>query len=233
MPPIRAITSRPLGGPHPPVFARQEIPITRNHLLSAGFVTAWIGVISVGQFWLLGYQTNPGQSAKAADWPVESTLRPRDGHFTLVLFAHPHCPCTRASVEELSWVMAHSRGKLDVYAVFVLPKGAPADWERTPLWDMVATIPGLQPVSDVGGVEASRFRVETSGQTLLFDSLGALVCSGGITAGRGHAGDNAGRRALVECLAGRMPDRREIPVFGCPLFGDDRCDRDGNRECKP
>jgi hypothetical protein len=206
--------------------------MNRNRLLLAGFVIAWIGVVSAGQFWMLGYQSDPGQAAKGADWPADSKIRPRAGHFTLVLFAHPRCPCTRASLEGLSWVLTRSRGKVNAYAVFVRPKGAPADWERTPLWGIAESIPGSRPVSDIGGVEASRFRVLTSGQTLLFGPHGGLVFSGGITSGRGHAGDNPGRRALMECLAERMPVRREFPVFGCPLFGDNRSCPDGRRECE-
>jgi hypothetical protein len=71
---------------------------------------------------------------------------------------------------------------------------------------------------DDGGGEARAFGVATSGQTLLYDSRGALVFNGGITGSRGHAGDNAGRAALI-ALIGRAPtDRSGANVFGCPLF---------------
>jgi hypothetical protein len=36
---------------------------------------------------------------------------------------HPHCPCSRASIGELSILMAHSRGRLAAFVVFVEPPG--------------------------------------------------------------------------------------------------------------
>ena len=207
--------------------------MTRSYLIPAGLVSAWLLVLAAGQFWFLKYQSDPGPLASAAGWPAGSTLRPSAGRFALLFFAHPRCPCTRAGLADLSWALARSQGKVDAFAVFVLPEGAPAGWERTPLWDIAGSIPGVRPVSDLGGEEATRFRVATSGQTLLFDPHGTLVFSGGITGGRGHSGDNPARRALVECFADRMPDRREFSVFGCPLFGADRSCREGAEECIP
>jgi hypothetical protein len=54
--------------------------------------------------------------------------------------------------------------------------------------------------------------------------------SGGITAARGHAGDNAGRSEIVSLLNHEQsqrprslnpgqPLRDATSVFGCPLFG--------------
>ena len=40
----------------------------------------------------------------------------------------------------------------------------------------------------------------TSGQTLLYDTKGHLVFSGGITGGRGHEGDNTGRESIEKYL---------------------------------
>jgi hypothetical protein len=52
---------------------------------------------------------------------------------------------------------------------------------------------------------------------LLYDTAGRLLFSGGITAARGHSGDNAGREAIVALLAGAPTDRTQTPVFGCKL----------------
>ena len=53
---------------------------------------------------------------------------------------------------------------------------------------------------------------------MFYDARGALLFSGGITGARGHAGDNAGRRAIV-ALLNRSPARsRATNVFGCSLF---------------
>ena len=57
----------------------------------------------------------------------------------------------------------------------------------------------------------------TSGQTLLFDRDGDLIFSGGITGGRGHSGDNAGRDAIVSLVESGESTLDETPVFGCSL----------------
>jgi len=71
---------------------------------------------------------------------------------------------------------------------------------------------------DDDGLEATRFGVITSGQTVLYDPSGALLFSGGITGARGHAGDNAGRASLVSLLNQGKTDLSSTSVFGCPLF---------------
>jgi hypothetical protein len=94
-------------------------------------------------------------------------------------------------------------------------------WERTPLWNRVAAIPGVAVQTDSGGVEAARFGSWTSGQILLYDAAGRLRFSGGITGSRGMAGDNAGADALLAQIAS---DAGSAPlagssVYGCELHG--------------
>jgi len=71
---------------------------------------------------------------------------------------------------------------------------------------------------DDDGVEAARFGAATSGQVILYDRDGRLLFSGGITASRGHAGDNDGRDAIVSLLGGGRGTRHSSPVFGCSLL---------------
>jgi hypothetical protein len=44
--------------------------------------------------------------------------------------------------------------------------------------------------------------------------------SGGITASRGHQGDNAGRAAITSLVLGEAhgPELLRSPVYGCQLF---------------
>jgi len=44
-----------------------------------------------------------------------------------------------------------------------------------------------------------------------------LLFKGGITSGRGHAGDNAGADAIALLLAAQDPGVRQTPVYGCSL----------------
>jgi hypothetical protein len=108
--------------------------------------------------------------------------------------------------------------------LFVKPPGFADEWEKTDLWSSAAAIPGVEVVRDEGGFEALRFRAATSGQATLYDRGGRLLFSGGITGARGHAGDNAGRAAIVSLLAADGVGLRETPVYGCPLFAPgDEC----------
>ena len=47
---------------------------------------------------------------------------------------------------------------------------------------------------------------------------GGDTFSGGITAGRGHEGDNAGEEAIVDAVLHHRQRIRRYPVFGCSLF---------------
>jgi hypothetical protein len=135
-----------------------------------------------------------------------------------MMLAHPRCPCTRASIGELAQIMAEGQGKLKAYVVFSRPAGAGADWNDTGMWKNAAEIPGVTPVGDDDGFETRRFGAETSGHTLLFDPDGRLLFSGGITAARGHAGDNVGESAIVSLVREQPAARPTTPVFGCKLI---------------
>jgi hypothetical protein len=117
--------------------------------------------------------------------------------------------------------MAHSQGRLTAYVVFLKPSGFSDEWEKTDLWQSAASIPGVNVIVDNDGAEADRFNAATSGQTLLYSADGRLLFSGGITASRGHSGDNAGRSAIISFANAGVADRSETAVFGCPLFDPD------------
>jgi len=192
-------------------------PRIRWALILAGGL--WLAAACAGMWWLDRYASTPGVAATAPDrWPAASTLERAAGRATLVVFAHPHCPCSRASVEELARLMAQVPGAaVDTYVLFLLPDGQSDGWERTDLWQNAAAIPGVHVLADHGGRQSAPFGAATSGQTLLYDAAGGLVFNGGITAARGHAGDNGGRTALAEWLTAGRSDRSASAVFGCPL----------------
>jgi hypothetical protein len=190
---------------------------TKYILLTSVFGIVWIAAVAFGLRAFLNYDTKPGRvGAVPRTWPVSQIERASD-HATLVMVAHPRCPCTRASVGELAQIMARLQGKVVAYVLFVRPSKSGADWEETDLRRSAAAIPGVTVVSDVDGVEAGRFGAETSGHTLLFGADGRLLFSGGITESRGHAGDNAGENAIVSLVNNHAAARTETFVFGCAL----------------
>jgi hypothetical protein len=134
------------------------------------------------------------------------------------MFLHPHCPCSYASVEELSRLLAKANGRSSVHVVFIRPAQFPQRWEQTDLWRAVEGIPDVQVSVDIGGVEAQRFGAVTSGSTLVYDASGALLFQGGVTGGRGHAGDNPGKSAVLAAIQHGRAEYDKSSVFGCSLI---------------
>ncbi|HEX4666210.1 MAG TPA: hypothetical protein VH207_06380 [Chthoniobacterales bacterium] len=182
---------------------------------------AWSGAIAFGLRTLLAYEATPGAVGLLAQtWPKKSSIRRTPGQPTLVMLAHPRCPCTSASIDELAELLAHTHGKVNSYVLFLKPEER--DWAETSLQRAAAAIPGVTVLSDPDGAEAKLFGAQTSGHTLLFDANGHLVFSGGITGSRGHAGANAGENALVALLNDQPAERSATLVFGCSLSGGEQ-----------
>jgi hypothetical protein len=182
----------------------------------------WLTVVGAGLFIMLNYETAPGvPGTSPVKWPADSQLAHSQERATLVMFGHPHCPCTRASIGELALLMARCQGKLEAKVIFVKAAGLPQDWEKSDIWRSAEAIPGVTVLCDNDGVEARRFRARTSGQTILYNAEGEMLFSGGITASRGHSGDNVGRSAIVSLLNGGVAQRSTTFVFGCSLFESD------------
>ncbi len=195
----------------------------RSHLLVTFALCAWaflyLGITS--RLW--SYEGRAGQPAAApTTLPAASATATARGLPTLVMLVHPHCPCSRASVEELAKLMAHSQGKLSATVLMVRPAHAPPGWEQTDLYRSAAAIPGVTVTVDTEGTESKRFGAVTSGQVLLYSAHGELLFAGGITESRGHAGDNVGRTVVQELILGHLHTSGKVastPVYGCSLLG--------------
>jgi hypothetical protein len=181
-------------------------------------IAAWLLAVVAGNAWLLLYSLEPGRSAGTlARWPETSSLKRTDGVATLIMFAHPKCPCTQASVSELARLLNRLPAPPRTYVVFLQPQGVESGWEHTTLWERAAAIPGVTVVADHDSVEADQFAAKTSGTTMLFDATGVLRFSGGLTAARGHEGASIGQERIVSLLTGGTSDRPSSDVYGCAL----------------
>lgn len=199
-------------------------------ILTAMLGLAWAGGAVFAAHALFKYETQPGDVGHVSSaWPSDSTIQPAPDRPTLVMLAHPQCPCTRASIEELAQIMARVQGKVRAYVLFYAPKGSSTDWENTGTRRSAARIPGVTVLSDVDGIEGERFGAETSGHTFLFDQGGRLLFNGGITASRGHSGDNAGESAIASLINNHASLQTHTFVFGCSFKnqpqGDRKCSR--------
>lgn len=192
-----------------------------RRFLFAFLIVVWLSAVACGMALVWSYNHRPGESAAApARWPTDSRVSRANG-YTLVMLAHPKCPCTRATVEELSKLMAHTQGRLNAFVLFVKPRSVSNDWDHTDLWQSASAIPGVTVLNDDDGVEAMRFDAHVSGQVMVYDREGKLVFQGGITESRGQMGDNAGRSAIEALVNRGVSDRDRTVVFGCPLFDPD------------
>lgn len=193
-------------------------------LLTAG-LALWLCAVGFGTFYLKDYESTPGAETTShpAIFPFQSRIE-RDSELpTLLVFAHPHCPCTRATIRELAKLMTEAQDRLAARVLFIKPADFSDDWVETDLWKDAASIPGVRVALDDEGLEADLFSAETSGVTLLYDSAGNLLFQGGITRSRGHEGDNDGRRSIVDFVAKDTARRAETFVYGCPLKNPQNC----------
>jgi hypothetical protein len=202
------------GGSAPPAS-----PAGRRRIFVTALTLAW--VLAVGGFfhWIWKYQTTAGAAAAAPqNWPAATSIPFDKARPTLVMFLHPFCSCSRASLTELQEVVARNPGKLDV-SVLLLPspvKGTST--QDSGLWEMARAIPGVHLRADEEGTEARRFGARTSGQVTLYGRDGQLMFSGGITESRGHAGNNVHLAEMLSLVSGGGASGvRLAPVYGCSL----------------
>ena len=186
--------------------------------ISKVLLPAWLCALAAGFGVLEHYASTPEVQGRAPErWlPASGVPRGAD-RWTLLIFIHPYCPCSRATLEELSQITARCGDRLEAHVLFVLPPEEQADCQRQELWRAAAAMPGVRLRLDLDGVEASRFGARTSGQGLLFDPEGTRRFAGGITISRGHAGANPGEDAIVSWVCHGRAEVAEAPTFGCAL----------------
>jgi hypothetical protein len=198
---------------------------SRETLWLALAIVAWSAAIGMGWWTLSSYEfsrePSPRAAANVVHWPANSNLMRAAGRPTVLFFVHPRCPCTRASLAEMerAWVLDQkgTEQSPQLIVVATVPENGSEDWTTTATIERARTLPGAQIVMDRGGIEAERFGVVTSGTVMWFDAAGHRLYAGGVTASRGHEGDNAGRDALAQLLRGSQTPGRGLPAFGCRL----------------
>ncbi|HEX8915920.1 MAG TPA: hypothetical protein VF796_26465 [Humisphaera sp.] len=175
----------------------------------------WAFASAAGAAVLWSYEARPGRvGAVAATWPTGSRLTRSAGRCTLVVAMSPRCACSLATVREAELILSRARVPVDAVVLMTGPAA-----EGTDLWRRSAAIPGVRVVPDPDGREAEAFGAATSGHVVLYDPAGRLRFSGGITPSRGHAGDNAGREAVLALLGcGTSGAAGSAVVYGCPVL---------------
>jgi hypothetical protein len=180
----------------------------------AAVVSVWLAGVLAGTWYVWRYKTRPGAVATSAtSWPDDPGVvgLTRDANRpTLLVFIHPECPCSRATLRELARLLTQLGDRVATHVVFT-------GWNRGENWDFASQLKGVTLHVDVDGGASKRFGALTSGHTLFYDGAGTLRFSGGITAARGHEGDSAGRAQITALVLRGEGTGGATPVFGCAL----------------
>jgi len=197
---------------------RSETPrASLGALIVVWFVS--VGAVFAG---VAVYKGTPGDPAGPAPlvFPDAPPLERAEGERKLLVFLHPRCACSHATLAELERLLVGApRQGLSVDLIFLLPEGEDEGFADTALHRKASRIPRSRSHLDRGGALAARFGAGTSGHTLFYDEAGALRFSGGITPSRGHEGASQGGQRLATLLHGGLPDGDESAVYGCRLSG--------------
>ena len=180
-----------------------------------------MGVVAGGVVALAKHSATPGVPADSH----AGMLTPSLAHFAsdrmmLLMFVHPRCPCSEASIAELSQLMDRCGSKVKTTVVIFQSSHESEEWNHSAIWSAAQHIPGVVTRSDLDGTLAKQAGANTSGQVFLYGTDGNLVFDGGITASRGHFGDNDGLDSVTRIILADgtgNPRRASAPVFGCAI----------------
>src|ERR1700722_5435428 len=94
--------------------------------IKIGLCALWLLAVGAGFVVILNYQSVSGRvGITPQQWPSGAQIELDHNRDTLIMFAHPQCPCTRASLEELNRLLARSQGKIPAQVVFFRPAKLP------------------------------------------------------------------------------------------------------------
>jgi len=69
-------------------------------------LAAWGLTVAIGTATMIKYSSTPGRIATPpVDWPRHTQFQPASPKATLLVFVHPQCSCSRATLEELATIM--------------------------------------------------------------------------------------------------------------------------------
>lgn len=193
----------------------------RSNLCQIGLwclTISWGVAVISGISLLTLYSATPGGTRTVpAAWPNDVAITVTEGESTFVVFIHPQCPCTVATLSELARLDAEIDSQLRPIFVLVCPESLQSEWANSALARRCQTIPDGRLIVDSDGQLAKRFEATTNGYCLLYCPIGRLLFQGGVTTARGHEGESLGRVALKQLLSGQPNSIDCAPVFGSEL----------------
>lgn len=199
--------------------------IMPNSLKTNILLLVWFVSVAFGFSTMMIHDTKPSQEAAAplTMYKEEAQLAD-DRNFTMVVFLHPRCPCSVATLDCLDRLLARPENAKKMRAVvyLVCPPGTDRDW-AAPLYEKCKTLPSARIAFDDCGRTANKYGARSSGQVLLYSPQGELVFSGGLTNARGQFGESGAELAIQEIISRKSTTTVgqsffRHPVFGCALL---------------
>ncbi len=189
-----------------------------HRVIVGGGVAVWLGSLAASAAAFERYARTPGSVGVSAP-AVDAEEAGKEWRVTM--YAHPKCPCTRASLAELARVAEAVGAGVSVEYVVVMyrPRSEEDGWVRGRSWDLASQIADARIVVDPDGLMATRAGAMTSGHVVVRNRAGAVVYAGGVTNGRGETGASAAGDAIVDVLRGGESALSVGPVFGCAITG--------------
>lgn len=182
--------------------------------------TIWLGLLLIGHTVLFEYELTAGPLSNSKRiFPNHSSVQLSHSRENLILFLHPACPCSIATIDEFRELMREGAKDSVGTVVFFMPPDKESEWSLLPIVKSAKRIPNVSILYDADGSQSELFGATTSGHVLIYDSRGILQFSGGITGARGHTGDNQYFTIAKKTIINKSPKFVTTPVFGCSLRG--------------
>ncbi|MGC3990136.1 MAG: hypothetical protein QM796_10740 [Chthoniobacteraceae bacterium] len=112
----------------------------------------WACAVVTGFALVTRYEVKPGRAEIVpAQWPQNLPVHPDGTRQNLLLFAHPQCVCTRATLTELEQILETHPGQLQVTVLMWAPSDLGEAWVHSP-----ALAAGCQLTGGAGGRRSRR-----------------------------------------------------------------------------
>lgn len=181
----------------------------------------WAAAVAVGVCLHAGAESSPSDGGGGPHvLPPIAALKTPPGVPLIAMALHPRCPCSPASVDELEALAGRSFQPVTVVVLVSTPAQDSEEWDEA--FDRISgKLSSMRVIKDRAGAIAASLGMHASGATLIYDSAGRLVFSGGLTLARGMAGANPAAIEAMKragCSEAALPVDTHSPVFGCRLI---------------
>jgi hypothetical protein len=173
------------------------------------------------------YSTRPGAVGELPPRSEIQRILSNNDQTSIILFVHPKCVCSDATVDELKDLLSQFEKKQQpqVYVQFYYPADKTPEWAKeSDLYKKLSLFKDWHLRLDQAGGQAFAWGAMTSGYAIMVNKQGNVIFNGGLTVTRGHRGENIGKSGLKKAISfysELSPDTPlQGPTFGCSLFSN-------------